>query len=169
MQMKRIVLVSLVMSLGLSSTGLALAKHTQHKKASNDAAAVLQKKGCKTELEWMHKAGTTHLLHAKGPITVFCPTEAAYGKLSKERKAELSGDPKRLQAIMKYHVAKKKVASTDIQPKGSIPTEVGEVLMTNVKDGKPEVDGCLFTEWDIPCSNGVIHLIDEVPLPERGR
>ena len=167
--MKRLGFVSLVMSLALMPVGTAMAKESTAKKASNDAASVMQQKGCKTELEWMKQAGTSHLLHSKGPITVFCPTEAAYGKLSKERKADIVRDPKKLQAMMKYHVAKRKIASSDIQPKGVVFTEVGECLMTNVKDGKPEVDGCLFTEMDIPCSNGVIHLIDEVPLPERGR
>lgn len=135
----------------------------------NDAMTVLQKKGCKTELAWMHKAGTAHLLHGKGPITVFAPTDVAYSKLGKGRIDELTADPKKLANTMKYHIVNRKVKSTDIPEKGSIVTSMGEFLMTNVKDGKPTVDGCLFVETDIPCTNGVVHLIDEVPVPERGK
>lgn len=135
----------------------------------NDAMSVLEKKGCKTELEWMKKTGVSHMLHGKGPITVFAPTEAAYSKLGKGRIEELTKDPKKLANTMKYHIVNRKVKSGDIQEKGAILTSMGEFLMTNVKDGKPTVDGCLFTEWDIPCTNGVVHLIDEVPVPERGK
>ncbi|MBX9568205.1 MAG: fasciclin domain-containing protein [Candidatus Obscuribacterales bacterium] len=152
---------------GIDPASAKSGKKAHHK--SNDAMAVLQKKGCKTELAWMHKAGVSHMLHSKGPITVFAPTEAAYSKLGKARVDELTADPKKLANTMKYHIAHKKIAAADIPEKGAILTSMGEVLMTNVKDGKPTVDGCLFTEWDIPCSNGIIHLIDEVPVPERGK
>jgi uncharacterized surface protein with fasciclin (FAS1) repeats len=135
----------------------------------NDAMSVLEKKGCKNELAWMKKAGVSHMLNSKGPITVFAPTDAAYAKLGKARVDELTADPKKLAHTMKYHIANRKIKSSDIQEKGAILTSMGEFLMTNVKDGKPTVDGCLFTEWDIPCTNGVIHLIDEVPVPERGK
>jgi uncharacterized surface protein with fasciclin (FAS1) repeats len=45
----------------------------------------------------------------------------------------------------------------------------GDDVMLNSKDGKLIVDGALVTKPDIKCSNGVIHVIDTVLLPERGK
>ncbi len=138
--------------------------------SGKDVCSVLSKKdNCKTETELMKKAGMCNVLHGKGPITIFAPTDAAYSKLGKARLDDLSGDPKKLSSLMKYHVLNRKVMAGDIQAKGSLVTSEGESLMTNTKDGKAEVDGCIVVEQDIPCSNGVIHLVDFVPVPERGR
>lgn len=136
-------------------------------KKCNDAGAVLWKKGnCKTELEMIKKAGMCNILCGKGPITVFCPTDAAYAKLGKARLEAASKDPKKL---VSYHILKRKAMAGDLKAPGSVITAEGESLMTNVKDGKAEVDGCLIIEQDIPCSNGVVHILDEVPVPERGK
>lgn len=140
---------------------------SEHCCKANSACSVLWKKGnCKTELELMKKGGMCEVMNGKGPITVFCPTDAAYGKLGKERVAEISKDPK---ALASYHILPKKMTASEIKAGGSVVTKQGEHLMTNVKDGKPEVDGCLIIEEDIPCSNGIIHIIDDVPIPERGK
>jgi uncharacterized surface protein with fasciclin (FAS1) repeats len=140
------------------------------KKGCKHAGSVIYKKGnCKTELDLMNKAGICNRLCGKGPITIFCPTDAAYGKLGKARLDDIKKDPKKLSAMMKYHILNKKLMAADIQAKGAVTTSEGESLMTNVKDGKAEVDGCLIIEQDIPCANGVVHIIDDVPIPERGR
>lgn len=171
MKLRTVTTLSLLAALsvcGLSDAALAKKKTT--KQDNNDAAAVLAKRGdCKTELSWMKQSGQEGLLHCKGPITVYCPSDAAYGKMAKERQAEILNDKNKLSRTMKYHVAKGKVMAADIKEKDAVPTMVGEFLMTNVRDGKPTVDGCLFAEYDIPCSNGVIHILDEVPVPERGK
>lgn len=144
--------------------------HCCEHKGSHDAGAVLWKKGnCKTELELMKKAGMCHVLCGKGPLTVFAPTDAAYAKLGKARLDDLQNDPKKLLAAMKYHIVGRKVTSADIQAKGALTTLEAESLMTNVKDGRAEVDGCLLSEPDNAASNGVVHFIDDVPLPERGK
>ncbi len=137
------------------------------KRKGNDAGAVLHKRGdCTTELQIMKEGGLCGTACGKGPVTLFVPTDAAYAKLGKERLEEAKKDPKKLA---QYHIVKKKVMASDIPAGGSLPTAMGEFLMTNVNDGKAQVDGCLIVEQDIPCSNGVIHIIDEVPIPERGK
>lgn len=137
------------------------------KSKSNSACAVLMKKGnCTTELEMMKSGQMCATMNGKGPITVFCPTDQAYAKLGKEKVEALKKDPKSLAS---YHVVGKKVMAADIKAGGSLPTKQGEHLMTNTKDGKAQVDGCLIIEEDIPCANGIIHIIDEVPIPERGK
>jgi len=144
--------------------------HCTTKSGANDAGSVIFKKGnCKTELELMKKAGLCHVLCGKGPLTLFCPTDTAYAKLGKARLADIEKDPKKLTALLKYHILNRKVTAADVQAKGSLCTSEGESLMTNTNNGKSEVDGCLLIEPDLACSNGVVHLIDDVPVPERGK
>jgi uncharacterized surface protein with fasciclin (FAS1) repeats len=140
------------------------------KKGCHHAGSVLYKKSnCKTELNLMMKAGMCKVLCGKGPITVFCPTDEAYSKLGKARLDDIKNDPKKLANMMKYHVLNKKLMTGDLKANGGVPTSEGESLITNIKDGKAEVDGCIIIEQDIPCSNGVIQIIDDVPIPERGK
>ena len=137
------------------------------KRKSNDAGAVMHKRGnFTTELEMMKAGGQCHVVCGKGPVTIFAPTDAAYKKLGQARLDALKKDPKKLA---QYHIVNKKVMAGDIKPASSVQTAEGEHLMTNVKDGKASVDGCLIIEQDIPVSNGVLHILDEVPIPERGK
>lgn len=147
-------------------------KHVCHgkrccKAVSNNAGHVLLNKGnFKTELDMVKKAGMCHVLCGKGPITMFAPTDEAYAKLGKAKLEDLKKDPKKL---VQYHMLNKKVMAGDIKPAGSLVTLQGESLMSNTNNGKAEVDGCLIIEQDVPCGNGVIQVLDEVPVPERGR
>jgi uncharacterized surface protein with fasciclin (FAS1) repeats len=53
--------------------------------------------------------------------------------------------------------------------KRSIKTLQGQDLMLDNKDGKIMVDGAIVTTPDVKASNGLIHLIDYVDIPERGK
>ena len=146
-------------------------KHVCHSKhcckAGNSAAAVLSKKGnFKTELAMAKDAGLCNSLCGKGSYTWFAPTDEAYAKLGKAKLEDLKKNPKKL---VQYHMVNHKVMAGDLKAPGSLVTLEGESLMSNVNNGKGEVDGCLIIEQDIPCANGVIHILDEVPVPERGK
>lgn len=104
-------------------------------------------------------------LHGKGPFTVFAPSDEAFGKLPKDKQEAILKNADTL----KYHVVKGKVSSQDLAAKRSIVTVQGESLMVNNKDGTIIVDGATVTKPDIACSNGVIHVIDFVLVPERGK
>ena len=140
------------------------------KKGCNHAGEAIYKKGnSKTELALMKQAGMCNVLCGKGPITVFCPTDEAYSKLGKARLDDIKKDPKKLAALLKYHIINKKVMVADIKAKGGLVTSQGDALMTNTNNGKAEVDGCIIIEPDVICKNGVIQFIDDVPVPERGK
>jgi uncharacterized surface protein with fasciclin (FAS1) repeats len=119
-------------------------------------------------------------LKSKGPFTVFAPTNAAFDKLSAgtvetllkpENKAKLAGiltyhvvagklDAKAvLAAIKKGHgsVTLKTVAGGDL----TASLANGKVVLTDAKGGKATV-----TATDLEASNGVIHVIGSVLLPE---
>jgi uncharacterized surface protein with fasciclin (FAS1) repeats len=104
-------------------------------------------------------------LHGKGPFTVFAPSDEAFAKLPKHKQEAILKDADTL----KYHVVKGNVSSADLAAKRSITTVQGESLMINNKDNTIIVDGATVTKPDIVCSNGVIHVIDFVLVPERGK
>jgi len=115
--------------------------------------------------------GLARTLHGKGPYTVFAPSDSAFGKLPKERREELLGDKDLLPEILKYHVVRGKVSAEDLAQKRSIKTIQGESLMIDSKDDGQTlvVDGALVTKPDVDCANGVIHVIDFLLVPERGK
>lgn len=117
----------------------------------------------------LNKAKLTGTLQKKGPYTVFAPSDSAFAKLPKEEKEALLNDEK-LPEILKYHVVQGIVPASDLQNTRAVTTIQGESLMVDNKDGETIiVDGAIVTTPDIKCSNGVIHEIDYILVPERGK
>jgi uncharacterized surface protein with fasciclin (FAS1) repeats len=101
--------------------------------------------------------------------TVFMPSDAGWGKMAKENREGLMNDPKKLQEVLKYHMVKGSMTAADLGAKRSVVTMQGESLMLDNKDGTVIVDGCVTTTPDVKTDNGMIQIIDYIPIPERGR
>ncbi len=164
----------LSVSLSVAAPEAAVAK-SRKKKASarkNNIVRVAQKDGSYTTLiEAINKAGLAGTLAAGGPFTVFAPSNAAFAKLPKSEVEELLSDRDKLREVLKYHVVKGRVSAEDLAQKRSIPTLQGEFLMIDSKDdgGTIVVDGAIVTKPDIKAGNGIIHEIDFLLVPERGK
>lgn len=78
--------------------------------------------------------------------------------LKPDHKAKLAG-------ILTYHVVAAKVMAADVKT-GKVKTVQGTELDIMVKDGSVTFDGAKVVKTDIVGSNGVIHIIDSVVLPE---
>jgi uncharacterized surface protein with fasciclin (FAS1) repeats len=133
----------------------------------NDIVETAKKDGSFKNLSnGLSSTGLSKTLKSKGPFTVFAPNDEAFAKLPKEKKEALLSDPN----VLKYHVVKGIVPSSDLAQKRSVTTVQGESLMVDTKgDGVIVVDGAIVTKPDIKCSNGVIHVVDFVLVPERGK
>lgn len=107
-------------------------------------------------------------LQGDGPFTVFAPNNAAFAKLPEGTVAELLKPENRekLTAILTYHVVAGKVMAADVVKLTEAATVQGQKVKIEVKDGTVHVDGAKVIATDIKCSNGVIHVIDSVILPE---
>lgn len=106
-------------------------------------------------------------LKAKGPYTVFAPTDAAFAKLPKGTLETLL-DPKNKQLlvdILTYHVVSGNVMAKQVVTLSGAKTLNGQQVDIKVADGKVNVDSANVVKSDIACSNGVIHVIDSVILP----
>ena len=112
-------------------------------------------------------AGLVDTLKGDGPFTVFAPTDDAFAALP-EGTVETLLKPEnkdQLVAILTYHVVPGKVMSTDLQDDMEAPTVQGSTVTIDLDNGVM-VEEANVTQADIAASNGVIHVIDKVILPE---
>lgn len=113
-------------------------------------------------------AGLVDTLKGKGPFTVFAPTDEAFAKLPEGTVEELlkPENKEKLIAILTYHVIPGKVMSGDIAGKEmAVETVQGTSVEINATDGVM-IDNAMVVSADVEADNGVIHVINEVILPE---
>ena len=112
-------------------------------------------------------AGLVDALKGDGPLTVFAPTDEAFAKLP-EGTVETLLKPENkdtLIAVLTYHVVSGEILSTEAKP-GEVMTLQGSTLEVSQKNGQIMIDQARVVSADIQTSNGVIHVIDEVILPQ---
>ena len=115
----------------------------------------------------LQAAGLVETLKGPGPFTVFAPTDAAFAKLPAGTVESLlkPENKAKLTAILMYHVVPGRVLAAQVGGMTSAPTANGQTLAISSENGIVTVDGARVTKADILCSNGVIHVIDTVLLP----
>lgn len=112
----------------------------------------------------VQEAGLVETLKGEGPFTVFAPTDEAFAKLPAGTLEALLKDKDQLRAVLTYHVVAGKVMAADVQA-GEVATVQGDTLVISIHDGKVMVDQANVVATDVAASNGVIHVIDSVILP----
>jgi uncharacterized surface protein with fasciclin (FAS1) repeats len=113
-------------------------------------------------------AGLVDTLKGDGPFTVFAPTDEAFAKLPAGTVENLLKPENKDQLIkvLTYHVVPGKVDSKTVVTLDSATTVEGQDVKIAVKDGNVMVDGAKVVKADVAASNGVIHVIDTVILPQ---
>jgi len=113
-------------------------------------------------------AGLVDTLKGAGPFTVFAPTDDAFAKLPEGTVETLlkPENKEKLTAILTYHVVAGKVMASDVVNLKSAKTVNGKEAKISVAEGKVMIDNANVIKTDIAASNGVIHVIDSVILPE---
>jgi len=113
-------------------------------------------------------AGLEETLRGPGPFTVFAPTDEAFAALPAGTVETLlmPENIDQLTAILTYHVVADELLAADVLGMATIETVQGQSLDVSLVDGAPFVDAAGIVTTDIQTSNGVIHVIDSVLLPE---
>ncbi|MBM1107911.1 fasciclin domain-containing protein [Aurantibacter crassamenti] len=124
-------------------------------------------------------AGLVDVLSGTGPFTVFAPTNAAFAALLETLGNEYNSladfdteDEKALLAkILTYHVVSgAKVLASDLTDGQAIETVQSEVITISIHDGvfvgDATDDNATVTTADVEASNGVVHVINKVLLPQ---
>ncbi|MEL6642288.1 MAG: fasciclin domain-containing protein [Pseudomonadota bacterium] len=112
-------------------------------------------------------AGLVETLKGEGPFTVFAPTDEAFAALPEGTVENLllPENIDTLTAILTYHVVPGKVMSGDLTDGMEAATVEGSEV-TIMTEGGVTVEGASVVTADIETANGVIHVIDQVILPE---
>jgi uncharacterized surface protein with fasciclin (FAS1) repeats len=122
----------------------------------------------KTLAKALQAAGLVETLKGAGPFTVFAPTDEAFAKLPAGTLESLlkPENKAKLQRILTYHVVPGKVMAADVVNLQSAKAVSGDTIAIAASGGGVMVDNAKVVKTDILASNGVIHVIDAVILPE---
>src|ERR1700730_11403142 len=113
-------------------------------------------------------AGLTDELAAKGPFTVFAPTDEAFKKLPSDACANLFQDWARVKAVLNCHVVSGELLAGELKSGEAMPLQ-RSTLTAAVSSSDVRVNGVRITQADLVATNGVVHAIDEVILPKNWR
>lgn len=112
----------------------------------------------------LEKANLTEKLKGAGPYTFFAPDNDAFSRMDF---AKFLQDPKVLIETLTYHLVEGKYSANEISGMvpGRLGTENGKSLTLELDEGNTVIDNGKLVSSDIECSNGVIHVIDNVFQP----
>jgi uncharacterized surface protein with fasciclin (FAS1) repeats len=113
-------------------------------------------------------AGLVETLKSDGPFTVFAPTDAAFADLPDGTVENLLKPENRAQltTVLAYHVVPGRVMSGDVATLANATTVEGGAIDISTPNGAVMVNDATVISADIEASNGVIHVIDKVLLPQ---
>lgn len=122
----------------------------------------------KTLLAAVKAADLESTLRGPGPFTVFAPTDEAFAKLPAGTVESLvkPENKEKLKAILTYHVVSGKVPAEQAMKLSNAKTVNGKDLKLDASSGSLHVGKATVVKADVAASNGVIHVIDTVLLPE---
>ena len=110
---------------------------------------------------------TTSLANA-GPFTVFAPVNAAFDKLPKGTVDDLlkPENKGKLEDILSHHTYVGVIKADQFTDGQNLGMVDGKNITIKIVDGKPTVNGTANIIASVPASNGIVHLVDAVILPE---
>ena len=161
----------MAMTVVVSALGLAACANTNETAASKQADIVdtaVSAGSFNTLVAAVKAGGLVETLKGDGPFTVFAPTDAAFAKLPDGTVESLlkPENKDKLVQILTYHVVPGKVMSGDIAGKKlAAKTVEGQSLNVDATNGV-KINNATVTAADVEASNGVIHVIDTVLLPQ---
>lgn len=155
---------ALSLSLIASTSALAGGSKTPTKDIVETAVSAGSFKTLTTALA---AAGLVETLKGKGPFTVFAPTDEAFAKLPAGTVESLlkPANKQKLTAILTYHVVAGNVKAADVVKLTSAKTLNGQSVTIKTVGGKVLINGATVVKADIAATNGTIHVIDTVLMP----
>ena len=149
--------------------------------ANNIVENIDQSQTCTTLAAVIKDAGLTETFESKGPITVFAPTNKAFEKLPAGELDSLlkPGHKLDLNNLLTYHAIAGKLTAKDIARK--INSGNGQAIFTTIAGSRitAKIDAnrnivlidenggeSIISKFDIPQSNGILHLITAVLVPK---
>jgi len=118
----------------------------------------------KTLVAAFQEAGMTEALKGKGPMTLFAPTDEAFQKVPEDKLKALLADREKLRKVLMAHIISgKDLRGADV---AKLNGQKFNGFAIKADADKVMLGPATVTKADITCSNGVIHVIDAVLLPD---
>jgi uncharacterized surface protein with fasciclin (FAS1) repeats len=113
-------------------------------------------------------AGLIDTLRGEGPFTLFAPSDAAFAGIPADRLETLLADTEELAHTLRSHVVPGRIFAADIirYRKSTSRAINGRPLSMAARSGRIYVGGALVTRSDMRASNGVVHTLEDLLLPE---
>ena len=118
-----------------------------------------------TLLAAVEAAGLTETLQDGGPFTVFAPTDAAFAALPDGTVDALLADIPALTDILLYHVVSGELPASAVVEESLVGTLQGSDVKVTL-DADVFINEATVLAADVFATNGVIHVIDKVLIPE---
>ncbi|HEY6871922.1 MAG TPA: fasciclin domain-containing protein [Geobacteraceae bacterium] len=115
-----------------------------------------------TLLDVLQMADLSDTLKAPGPLTLFAPNDDAFKRMNI---GEITADKEKLVLLLTYHMVQGKLTAAEIARDEMLLTSSGKSLTVQLEEGRQVIDNAKYVRTDIECSNGIIHVIDNVFLP----
>ncbi len=122
----------------------------------------------KTLLSAAKAAGAVGTLSGTGPLTVFAPTDAAFATLPQGtiESLLLPENLDSLRTVLLHHVVPSDVSLSALLRCPKLTTLAGQPLQVSSEAGALRIGGSKVSSTGLRCDNGVIHVVDNVILPE---
>ena len=116
----------------------------------------------------LKQADLVNTLKKDGPFTVFAPTDEAFNQLPKGTVEDLlkPENKQKLIDILTYHVASGRLRAEEVAERRTVETLNGQRVAVAIDDGGIGLNNASVISADIRASNGIIHVIDQVLIPE---
>ncbi|XP_078242823.1 periostin isoform X9 [Pogona vitticeps] len=115
-------------------------------------------------------SGVMDTLGKPGHYTLFAPTNEAFEKLPRGVLERIMGDKVASEALMKFHILNTLQCSEAITGGAAFETLEGNTVEIGCDGESLTINGIkMVNRKDIVTSNGVIHLIDEVLIPDSAK
>ena len=162
--MKKMMIAGIVAAMAITGAAANMSAANADKDIVDTAASA---GSFKTLVAAVQAAGLVDTLKGQGPLTVFAPTDEAFKKLPAGTVENLlkPENKDKLIAVLTYHVVPGRVTASEVVNIDSAKTVNGRSLKISARAGNVMVDNAHVTATDIMASNGVIHVIDAVVLP----
>jgi uncharacterized surface protein with fasciclin (FAS1) repeats len=142
---------------------------TQLKFNVDIATLVTQSDDLSTFLKAAVAADLVDTLKGQSPLTIFAPDNEAFSNVPAGKLDSLLNDKEQLSNVLTYHVVAGKHFAADLAKQKTLLTVQGGMLEVQehhwLRHGI-KINDAIVKEANIECTNGVIHIIDAVLMPE---
>jgi len=163
---QKLMISAFILSMVIASFTIAGDHHKSNSSKKDIVTVAVDAGNFKTLATALTETGLVEALQGDGPFTVFAPTDDAFAKLPEGTVESLLEDKETLKKILLYHVVAGEVTSKEVVNLTQAETLAGKNINIKVKDGSVMINDATVTGADIMASNGVIHVIDTVLIPE---